>query len=258
MWLSFSVRSKKQSSYSSIMNKKIILVFVAVGIFSIEGIVSIKNVLWISGPPLPRRYGAYFHSDSFTPRKSNNSPLEYLLILILTVGKQDQTVLRNVYKQIQGWNRSLKKDTRMEELAQHFSCVRSHSVHSGSPQDKEILRKYWNVGSIIACVGGCREIYSNWSREKPAQIWYEFRTRTGHYNAIMKNNRVGCSAAVSGQDYCVFCYLAKERLASDSSDTDYGQETMDNISWDTNSARRESLTLTFLSIWLCLFVFFGQ
>ena len=130
--------------------------------------------------------------------------------MLLLAGYQDKTVLRNVYGQIYQWNRSLMIDPRMEELAQSHGCVRTHADHSGSWQDDEILNKYFNIASIIACVGGCRESASNWSRAKPAQIWYEFRHQTGHYDTILNNNRVGCSVEVSGKDYCVYCTFANQ------------------------------------------------
>ena len=125
-------------------------------------------------------------------------------------GYQDQTVLRNVYSQLAGWNRSLRLDKRMEQLAQSHGCVRTHADHQGSWQDKEILDKYHNIASNIACAPNpCRTSASNWSREKPAQIWYEFRHQTGHYNNILQNNRVGCSAERLGDEYCVYCVYAK-------------------------------------------------
>ena len=130
--------------------------------------------------------------------------------MILTTGYQDKTVLRNTYSQIYQWNRSLRLDSRMEKLAQSHGCVRTHSDHQGTWQDKEILDTYYNRASNIACTGGCRESASNWSKAKPAQIWYEYRHQTGHYQAILNNNRVGCSAEVDGKDICVFCYFAKD------------------------------------------------
>ena len=127
-------------------------------------------------------------------------------------GDQDKTVVRNLYKQMKGWNRNLKTDPRLEELAQSLGCVRTHADHNGSRQDREAGSLNNNLSAVIACVGGCpAHGSSNWSRSKPAQIWYEFRHKTGHYDAIMANDRMGCSAKKSGNKICTFCYLYTAR-----------------------------------------------
>merc|ERR1712026_235179 len=123
-------------------------------------------------------------------------------------GSQDKLVLRRVYSKLYEWNGDLIFNKRMEELAQSHDCIRKHADHIGSWQDKEILNKYRNIEYNIACIGGCPPNSSNWSREKPVDIWYEFRHKTGHYDTVLNNNRVGCSAVKSGDDYCVFCYFA--------------------------------------------------
>ena len=48
-------------------------------------------------------------------------------------------------------------------------------------------------------------------REKPAEIWYEFRNKTPHFRAIIDNNRMGCAATKKGNNVCLFCYLARKR-----------------------------------------------
>ena len=73
----------------------------------------------------------------------------------------------------------------------------------------------------------------------------------------MKNNRVGCSAKKEGRTICVFYYLATKRANWDPSSATNDTLQIDNISWDNNSAGRNSLTVTFMSIWLGLLVFFG-
>ena len=124
---------------------------------------------------------------------------------------QDRTVVKNLYKQMKGWNGRLKTDPKLEKLAQALGCIRTHADHLGSRQDKEAQTLSNNLAYIIACVGGCpARGGGNWSRSKPAQIWYEFRHKTGHYKAILKNNRMGCSAKKSGNKICTFCYLSTE------------------------------------------------
>ena len=113
---------------------------------------------------------------------SNKSSWPLLLLVFgfgLTTASQDSTVLRNTYNQLTGWNRNLQKDTVMEQEAQSLGCVRTHADHRYSNQDNRVKWRNGNLASIIACVGGCPETgISNWSREKPAQIFYEFRPVT--------------------------------------------------------------------------------
>jgi hypothetical protein len=76
-------------------------------------------------------------------------------------------------------------------------------------------------GAIIACAsqGGCLEKYSNFNLKKPAQVWWEYKDRTGHYkNAINpKNTRIACSAdkqyqSSEGEDgWSIWClFMAKK------------------------------------------------
>ena len=76
------------------------------------------------------------------------------------IGEQDETVLRNAYHQMRGWNNNMQVDKRMEELAQSHGCVGRHEVHNNSWQDREILQTYNNVGAIIACAGSQVDITS--------------------------------------------------------------------------------------------------
>ena len=114
---------------------------------------------------------------------------------------QDRTVLKNAYNQVMGWNRNMKIDYTMEKFAQAQGCVKAHDDHSSGS----------SVGvrhHIIACVGGCE--YGpgwSWSKSSPVQTWWDFRTRTGHFDAILKYNRVGCSAEKEGNTYCMYCVL---------------------------------------------------
>ena len=135
----------------------------------------------------------------------------YLIAILAGRSQQDKFVLRNTYNQLRGFNGHLKKEKRLEKLAQKHSCVRYHRDHKST--DNAAVSIYHNIESIIACVGGCSKQASNWSREKPASIWYEYRHQTNHFSAIKNNNRMGCSAAKKGSgrnaQWCVFCYLAK-------------------------------------------------
>ena len=130
--------------------------------------------------------------------------------VLIVLGHQDKTVLRNLYKQMKGWNRRLRTARRLEKLAQSLGCIKRHSDHLGSSQDRKAMSLNNNIGAIIACLGGCpARGGGNWSRSKPAQIFYESRHKTGHFKLIMKNNRVGCSAKKKGDKICAFCYLSK-------------------------------------------------
>jgi len=189
---------------------------------------------------------------------SNKSSWPLLLLVFgfgLTTASQDSTVLRNTYNQLTGWNRNLGKDTVFEREAQALGCVKTHAQHKTT--DNRLVRRYGNIESIIACSPyGCTEDATNWSREKPAQIWKEYKDVTRHYSHIINNNRVGCSAEKEGRTFCVFCYLATKANWDPSSATNDTLQ-IDIVSWDNNSAGRNSLTVTFMSIWLGLLVFFG-
>ena len=87
--------------------------------------------------------------------------IEPLSIKIFFSGDQDQYVLKKVYAELLKYNSRLKKSLTLEKLAQSHSCVRSHSDHRNSWQDKKALKndsgKRKTLSSIIACVNGCRE-----------------------------------------------------------------------------------------------------
>ena len=107
----------------------------------------------------------------------------------------DNSVLRNVYSVNAGMNPSLRRDSRLEILAKSHGCVSDHSQHQGSWQDEEILNKYFNIGSNIACASHLND--------RNAQGW---RSSPGHLENIRDNNRVGCSAPTNCD--CTFCYYA--------------------------------------------------
>merc|ERR1719350_782230 len=112
-------------------------------------------------------------------------------------GSTDSSVLRNVYSANLRMNPSLRRDSRMEDLAKSHGCVSDHSQHQGSWQDEEILNKYFNRGSNIACASHLND--------RNAQGW---RSSPGHLENIRNNNRVGCSAPTNCD--CTFCYYANE------------------------------------------------
>ena len=116
--------------------------------------------------------------------------------LQLTSTRQSRSVLGNVYRAIISMNRSIKKEPRIERLAQSHGCVRKHSEHEGSRQEKEILQRYQNVASNIAC--------SAHGNDRNAKGW---RHSQVHYNNIMRTNKVGCTAPKECP--CTFCYFAK-------------------------------------------------
>ena len=63
------------------------------------------------------------------------------------------------------------------------------------------------MNAVIACEGGCPVNGSaNWAPDKPGQIFYDFKNRTRHFEMIMKNDRVGCSAYRSGDVYSLLPY----------------------------------------------------
>ena len=92
----------------------------------------------------------------------------------------------------------------MERLAQNHS---DHKATNGAA-----LKIHNNLQMIIACRGGCPASgSSNWSRDFPASIWKQSAGKTKHYKYILNANVAGCSAAKSGNDICVFCYLARTK-----------------------------------------------
>ena len=53
---------------------------------------------------------------------------------------QDELVLKKVYAELLQYNPNLKKNSKLEKLAQSHGCVRSHSDHRNSWQDKAALK----------------------------------------------------------------------------------------------------------------------
>merc|ERR1711872_532602 len=155
-------------------------------------------------------------------------PIVLLSLTTLSSGqsRQDEDVLENTYYQM--WEFKGFTDfwisPELEALAQKHSCVREHSDHRST--NSEVLSIYNNYGAIIACLGGCEESASNWSREKPASIWYKSRS----HELIMENNLAGCSAAMDWNrrkrvnEWCVFCYVASADVDVDIASADVNDD----------------------------------
>merc|ERR1711974_435726 len=63
--------------------------------------------------------------------------------------------------------------------------------------------------SFLVPSGGCSEQLSNWSKENPTQIWYEFRNKSNHWNMILEGKRVGCAASkCGGPSVYLWCYIS--------------------------------------------------
>ena len=119
----------------------------------------------------------------------------------------------------------MKKSRTLEKLAQSHGCVRRHSDHRNSWQDKKALKndssKRKTLSSIIACVNGCKEgAYTTcggdrpsslpkvWTRKNPTFYWEYCKCQNKHYKAILDYTVMGCSATKrSHGEACVFCYL---------------------------------------------------
>jgi len=132
-----------------------------------------------------------------------------ILFFVATVqAAQDYTVLRNTYRDMKKANPSIRKDSSLERAAQSVRrCVYDHDHHRSA--DSKVN---WNGGAILSCStpDGCTESLSNWSRNDPLQIWYQYRNSYGHWNKILRADRVGCSATTNGAapgGVCLWCYL---------------------------------------------------
>ena len=133
--------------------------------------------------------------------------------------------MKKVYAELLKYNSRLKKSLTLEKLAQSHSCVRSHSDHRNSWQDKKALKndssKRKTLSSIIACVNGCKEgAYTTcggdrpsslpkvWTRKNPTFYWEYCKCQNKHYKAILDYTVMGCSATKrSHGEACIFCYL---------------------------------------------------
>ena len=125
--------------------------------------------------------------------------------------QQDSYILRNMYGDTFQMNPRLKKCRFLEQMAQIPTCVAYHKDHKHT--DSKVARRLKSYyGAVISCTGGCKERSSNWSRDHPAKIFYQYRRRTVHYKNIMKSKYIGCSAAYSNGRYCPFCYLSNKCL----------------------------------------------
>ena len=129
-------------------------------------------------------------------------PLFFFVILAslqpTSAAGQSRSALRNVYRAVKGMNRDLQTDSWMERLASQHGCVWDHSQHINSKQDQAILDKYWNTGSNIVC--------ASHKKDRGAQGW---RQIPEHYETIMNNDRVGCSAPKDCD--CAFCYFSNSQ-----------------------------------------------
>lgn len=120
-------------------------------------------------------------------------------------GAQDRGKLRLVYEDINKWRRetgvpALTKSSQMENIVQTAGWVRSHGDHTS--QDRQIRRlslykRRW--GAVLATT----------YQSRPAQIWKDYRYRTGHYNNLVNRvyTHVGCSAIKRGQYTNIWCSL---------------------------------------------------
>ena len=141
-------------------------------------------------------------TSTFKSNIMNFLPLFFFVILAslqpTSAAGQSRSALRNVYRAVKGMNRDLQTDSWMERLASQHGCVRKHSQHINSKQDQAILDKYWNTGSNIVC--------ASHKKDRGAQGW---RQIPEHYETIMNNDRVGCSAPKDCD--CAFCYFSNSQ-----------------------------------------------
>merc|ERR1711974_40559 len=144
---------------------------------------------------------------------------------------QDNTVLKNTYRDMFKANPKLKKDKNLERYAQtnKLCKVYKHSHHStmdkkveaygmkrAEKKAKEEGKNSWGTkyNAILSCTSsddGCLEKYANWSKENPTQIWYEYRNKKPHWSYILQNKRVGCAAnKCGGRGVYLWCYLLRD------------------------------------------------
>jgi len=149
------------------------------------------------------------------------------LILVgvaISSGNQDQTVLRQVYKEMKGYNSDLQIDKKLERLAQSHGCIENHAQHQST--DDEAWAVFGEgISFIIQCgVGGCtdgvkttcggdRKISSKgWTKKNPTFFWDYCSCQNQHMERIVRYSRMGCSAAInSAGNPCIFCYLGKNK-----------------------------------------------
>lgn len=149
-----------------------------------------------------------------------------LVGVVLSSGYQDKTILRQVYKEIKGYNSDMQIDKKLERLAQSHGCIKNHAEHKST--DAEALAVYGSYGAIIQCAnanGGCTEgAYTTcggdrksslpkvWTKKNPTFLWDYCQCQNEHMKNILDHSRMGCSAAInSAGKPCIFCYLGKKK-----------------------------------------------
>ena len=144
----------------------------------------------------------------------------------LFAGYQDQTILRQVYKEMKGYNPDLQINEKLERLAQSHGCIKNHAEHKST--DDEAKAVFGSLASIIQCAnanGGCTEgAYTNckgdrklskpkgWTKTNPTFFWEYCACQNKHMKDIADHTRMGCSAEINSDGKpCIFCYLGKIR-----------------------------------------------
>ena len=133
----------------------------------------------------------------------------YVFFFIL-IGQNDPNTLKQLYSKVYGFKnyRGLSVNKELERLAQSHGCVTDHSQHKST--DAAALRLssnanngYGNIEYIIECAGSpCPRGHDQGS------VWEDYRYQTEHYNAILRNNVIGCASINAGSGRrCNFCYL---------------------------------------------------
>ena len=143
--------------------------------------------------------------------------------MIFFAGGQDQTILRQVYKEMKGYNSDLQINKKLERLAQSHGCIKNHAEHKST--DEEAKAVFGSLASIIQCAnanGGCTEVYTDcggdrkpslpWSKTNPTFYWDYCSCQNKHMTSIRMHTRMGCSAEINSDGKpCIFCYLGKEQ-----------------------------------------------
>merc|ERR1711974_361822 len=72
--------------------------------------------------------------------------------------------------------------------------VKAYGMKRAEKKAKEEGKNSWGTKwkAIISCTSsdGCLEKYSDWSKENPTQIWYEYRNKKSHWSYILQNKRL--------------------------------------------------------------------
>jgi len=133
----------------------------------------------------------------------------------ITVEGEDKRLLNRLYyDQYKANNHVIDKfiERQVQSLVKSRGCVRKHSQHTGSKQDKYVGKMYGGWSGVFANIMLAPTSGSTFEYDNPIEGW---RNSAGHWNNIMSTNRMGCSATVEDDTYCILCYYMP-------SDTDYG------------------------------------